>query len=290
MAGADLTRPRPVNVAIVAYHAADRLDRTLAALGTSASVTVVDNSQSDDVRTVAERHGAAYVRRPGNDGFAAGVNEALRRFLDGPPTDVLLLNPDARLGGGDIDVLAAALARDDRLAAVSPRLVDGRGDPQRVLWPFPSPQHAWLEAVGLARWQTGPRYAVGAALLLRWEALREVGLFDERFFLYAEEADWQRRATQHGWRSAVVEQVTATHDGAATSSDPHRRELIFHTAHELYIRKWFGSSGWQLYRAAVVLGAVARAGVLRGGRRRSAAGRALVYLRGPARALERYAS
>lgn len=285
-----MTVARRVEVVVVAYHAADRLDRTLSALGGELSLTVVDNSQSDDVQRVAERHDAAYVRTSRNAGFAVGVNEALRRVLVGRPADVLLLNPDARLSPGDVEMLCESLARDERLAAVSPLLVDDAGQPQRALWPFPSPLHAWLEAVGLARWQGGPRFAVGTALLLRWEALRDVGLFDERFFLYAEETDWQRRASQRGWRSALAEQATAAHEGAATSTDPRRRELLFHAAHERYVRKWYGEGGWQIYRAAAVLGAVVRAGILRGGRRRSAATRALIYLRGPVHALERYGS
>jgi GT2 family glycosyltransferase len=238
---------------------------------------------------VAQRHGATYLRRARNDGFAAGVNEALSRLLAGPPTDTLLLNPDARIAGADVGRLARALADDEGLAAVSPRLADEQGEQERALWPFPSPLHAWLEAVGLARWQGGPRFAVGTALLLRWEAVRDVGLFDERFFLYAEEADWQRRAAERGWRSALVEEATATHDGAGTSSDARRRELLFHAGQETYVRKWHGAGGWQAYRAAVVAGALVRAGLLRGERRRTAAARALIYLRGPAHSLGRAA-
>jgi len=137
--------------------------------------------------------------------------------------------------------------------------------------------------MGLGRIPSSKRSVIGAVLLLRAEALREVGLFDERFFLYAEEADWQRRATALGWTSAVCDEITATHVGAGTSSDLARRELLFHAAQETYIRKWFGSAGWGSYRLGTVLGAAARAIVLRGTRRSEAARRAKVYLRGPRR-------
>ena len=120
-------------------------------------------------------------------------------------------------------------------------------------------------------------------MLLRWEALQQVGELDERFFLYGEETDWQRRAAQLGWRAALVPDVVAIHDGAGSSDDPRRREVLFHAAQETYIRKWYGSRGWWAYRAAACVGATARAVALSGDRRAEAARRARLYVRGPRR-------
>ena len=80
-------------------------------------------------------------------------------------------------------------------------------------------------------------------MLLRWEALQQVGELDERFFLYGEETDWQRRAAQLGWTAALCPDVVAVHDGAGSSDDPSRREVLFHAAQETYIRKWYGRRG-----------------------------------------------
>ncbi len=275
---------RRVHVVVVAYHGADELDRALATVGGEAALTVVDNSQSEAVRSVCEQKGARYLRTSGNLGFGAGVNVALREIVAGEPCDVLLLNPDAMLPGGAVGKLAAALEADSRACALAPALVRPSGRPQRSLWPFPTPRHAWLEALGLSRLERGPSFAVGTVLLLRWEALHEVGLFDERFFLYAEETDWQRRAHEHGWHAALCEDVVATHVGGAASEDPARRERLFYAAQELYIRKWYGPGGWLLYRLAVIAGAAVRALVLPRSRRAEAGRRLLVYLRGPRRA------
>ena len=117
---------------------------------------------------------------------------------------------------------------------------------------------------------------IGAVLLLRAEALHDIGLLDERFFLYAAETDWQRRADALGWTSDVCDDVVATHIGAGASLDPMLRETLFHVAHENYIRKWFGTSGWESYRAATVIGSVARAIVLRGPRRSEASSRGYI--------------
>ena len=275
---------RDIHAVVVAYGGADQLPGCLGALERAVAVTVVDNSSSRDVRAVALDQGAAYVDAGTNLGFAAGVNLVLRSLVNGPPRDILLLNPDAVLTRGQLELLAAHLhlPGNERLAAVSPRLVDTNGSVQRVLWPFPSPARAWLDALGVGSLRSRSAFVIGAVLLLRWEAVQEVGMFDERFFLYAEETDWQRRAVERGWRSRVCADSVAHHVGAGTSDDPRRREALFHAAQEIYVRKWHGQFGWLFYRLGVLAGAVVRAIVLRGDRRAEACRRALLYLRGPA--------
>jgi GT2 family glycosyltransferase len=270
---------------VVAYHAPGDLDRSLAAFDNAAPVTVVDNSSSPTVRAVAERHGAEYIDAEANVGFAAGVNIALRRFDGRTETDILLLNPDAMLAPRDLHRLSEFLHRlgNERVAAVSPRLVGSDGESQRVVWPFPTPGRAWAEAAGFGGLPAKQTFVIGAVLLLRWKAIHEVGLFDERFFLYAEETDWQRRANALGWRSAVCTGAVAEHIGAGTSESPLRREALFHAGQETYIRKWHGRTGWWLYRCAACCGAAGRALVLRGEPRANAARRALLYIRGPRR-------
>jgi len=272
-------------VVVVAYHGADALATCLGSVPPGLEITVVDNSSSDDVHRVASARGASYVNPGRNLGFAAGVNLALRRFGRLPSHDVLLLNPDATLADGCLEKLFDFLHGTDgtNVGAVSPRLFDASGHEERVAWPFPSPGRAWAEAAGLGRRRSGGAFVIGAVLLLRGEALADVGLFDERFFLYAEETDWQRRAYSRGWSSAVCATATATHQGAGTSTDPLRREALFHAAHETYMRKWYGAGGWAAYRCAACLGAAGRALLLKGDRRAAAAMRARIYLCGPRR-------
>jgi GT2 family glycosyltransferase len=276
---------RALHAVVVAYHAPERLDACLANLEDTVEVTVVDNSSSPSVGDIARQRGAEYLDAGQNLGFGAGVNLALRRLVEGDPRDVLLINPDALIGARDLRLLTdyLHLSANGRVAAVSPRLVDDLDAEQRAVWPFPTPARAWAEAFGLGRLPARHRFVVGAVLILRWEAILEVGLFDERFFLYAEETDWQRRALELGWSSRLCTAAVASHVGAGTSTDPSRRETLFHAAQETYIRKWHGPMGWWLYRAAACLGASARATVLVGERRAEASRRALLYFRGPRR-------
>jgi GT2 family glycosyltransferase len=277
---------RTLHVVVIAYGGAGELDASLRALEGAYPVTVVDNSSSGEVSAVAGRHGADYVDPGANLGFGAGVNVALRRLEQAPPDYVLLLNPDAILEPTELARLIAFLERPEssRVAAASPELVDLPGNRQRVEWPFPTPWRAWVDAAGLGRRLPARRkFVIGAVLVVRWSAIREVGLFDERFFLYAEETDWQRRAAELGWRSALFADATAVHSGAAASQSPARREALFHAGQETYIRKWFGRRGWWIYRAAAGAGAAARSLLLRGERQTAARMRVRLYVRGPRR-------
>ncbi len=271
---------RPLEIVVVAYGQPALLSEALAPLG-SFSITVVDNSSSPAVREVVDAAGARYVDPQRNGGFAAGVNEGLR-WVD-PRADVLLLNPDAVIGPDDVWALRDALLAQPDLASVGAAQVDSTGCSSRVEWPFPSPVAAWVEAAGLGRLRKDA-YVIGSVLLLRREAIDHVGPFDdERFFLYAEETDWAYRATRLGWRHASVPATRALHVGAATSTDPSRREGHFHAAQEIYLRKHYGTVGWQVARAAQLVGSLARSVVLTGDRGRAARLRVRLYGAGPRR-------
>lgn len=268
-------------VVVVAYHAPEMLQQALSSLPPELPVFIVDNSSSAAVQAVAVECGATYDDPGSNLGFAAGVNRGVALLsVDLPEADVLLLNPDAVLPSGAVEVLSRELHAKPRRAAVAPALLDPDGGSQRAVWPWPSPWGAWLDASGLGRLRRGGRWLVGAVLLLNRQALDELGTFDERFFLYAEETDWQRRAARAGWELSLVPEVSVHHVGAGTSSDSLHRERLFHAAQETYIRKWFGGPGWATYRTAVLLGALVRV-VVPGPQRASARLRLRLYARGP---------
>lgn len=273
-----------VEVLVVAYGPPAQLDECLEALGAGFTVTIVDNSSLGDTRRVAEAHGARYLDAGANLGFAGGVNRGLADLAERGATvaDVLLLNPDARIDGDSIHRMQERLRSARRIAAVGAMQTEpGSGRPVRVWWPFPTPWGAWIEAIGLGSLRRSHGFAIGSVLLLRAEAIRQVGVLDERFFLYAEEVDWQFRARKRGWTIEVAD-VTASHEGAGTGGDPMVREAHFYGSAERYIRKHYGALGWQLYRAANVAGATVRGLLLPGTRGADARRRRNTFVHGPA--------
>jgi glycosyltransferase involved in cell wall biosynthesis/GT2 family glycosyltransferase len=279
----DPTISRNPEVLVVAYGSPDLLAGCLDALGRDFPVTIIDNSSLPETRAVAEARGAHYVDAGSNLGFARGVNLGLATISKrGDPTaDVLLLNPDARINEAGVRQMQHELGRSPRVAAVGATQKDPtNASPVRVWWPFPTPWGAWIEAMGLGRLRTHHGFAIGSILLMRNAALRQLGPLDERFFLYAEETDWQYRAHLHGWTIAVAD-VEATHEGGGTGGDPSVREAHFFGSTERYLRKHYGPAGWQAYRMATLLGAVARGIVLRGDRGLAARRRRDIFARGP---------
>lgn len=274
-------------VLVVAYGSPDELDGCLTELGGELPVTVVDNSSLERTRDVTLRHGARYVDAHSNVGFAGGVNLGLRALRDAglEDRDVLLLNPDARLAPEGVRRMQELLHSGPRIAAVGATQTDpASGHDVRVWWPFPTPWGAWVEAVGLGGLRQRHDFAIGSALLLGAAALAALGPLDERFFLYAEETDWQRRARSAGWDIRVAD-VRATHVGAGTGGDPAVREGHFYASAERYVRKHFGAGGWQLYRTANILNAAARSFALNGDRADAARRRLRLFMRGPVAAL-----
>ncbi len=271
-----------IEVVVVAFGAPELLEDCLTRLGRTFPVVIVDNSSDAQVRAVAESHGATYVDPGGNLGFGAGVNVGLSHLCQ-PLHDVLLLNPDAQITAEAVGQLQQCLHAERDLGCVAPAQRDRSGEEARVGWPFPTPGGAWVEAVGLGSLRRRNDFMIGSVLLLRSAALADVGRFDERYFLYAEETDWQRRARDLGWRSALCPDVTAIHVGAGTGGDAMERDVHFHASHERYMRKHFGTTGWTVYRTGVMVGALIRGLVLPGTRGKHAAIRFHLYRRGPCR-------
>ena len=183
--------------------------------------------------TSRSRHGAEYVDAGANLGFAAGVERRAAASPRGQPGDVLLLNPDAGSRRTASTAWRSSCTRPSTRVGASHRGLSTATDASSA-----SPGRSRRRS--RCGWGPRPRavraradFVIGAVLLLRWEALQQVGELDERFFLYAEETDWQRRAAELGWtcsRSArtpsqrTTAQARATTRAAAKcSSMPPRR-------------------------------------------------------------------
>ena len=111
----------PMHVVIVAYGSPLLLESCLRALGDGFEVVIVDNSSSENVSALAGLHSCRYIDPGTNIGFAAGINRAIAEL--GPDHgDLLLLNPDARIGGDVVRRLQDELRSPghDRVACVSP--------------------------------------------------------------------------------------------------------------------------------------------------------------------------
>ncbi len=139
--------------------------------------------------------------------------------------------------------------------------------------------------VGLGRLQADGRrdagFRVGTLLLLR----AEVGPFDKRFCLHAEEEGRPRPPRRAGWEVTCRPNLLALHQlagtGCGTISDPVLREALFHCGTKTYAHTWHGALGWQSYRATAVVAARLRSARPPPGARRHTLVLAALHARGP---------
>jgi N-acetylglucosaminyl-diphospho-decaprenol L-rhamnosyltransferase len=222
-----------VTVSLVNTNSRELLLACLESLrGTDVEIVVLDNASEDgsaaavrgrfpDVRLIEQRHRA---------GFGANHNVVIRATTG---RYVFVLNEDTTSEDWGFERMVAHLDANPWVAALGPRLVYPDGRPQASAWRFPSPAAAALGLLTLGRagiLQSGGSetrdvdWAMAAALLVRREALDEVGLFHEEFFIYSEETDLLRRLRRAGWRTQYFPHVTVVHHESQFSAGiPERR-------------------------------------------------------------------
>lgn len=222
--------------AIVSWNCHDPLARCLAALRLARCPAVVaDNASTDGTPEMVHRDfpDAELLPMPGNVGFAAGTNAAVRHILaTRPETDartILLLNPDTVLPGETLAAMEEALAAQPDLGAVGPAIVNPDNSPQAYAFGS-DPSVGYLLRRGFNRlfrhrplhdWgdphDSSPDWLTGACILARGDVFRRDGLFfDEGYFLYFEDNDWCLRLRRHGWRLLRLAGHRCVHEGGAS--------------------------------------------------------------------------
>ena len=273
--------PPRLSVIIVSYNTRDMTLDCLRVLQSelrelTAEVFVVDNASTDGSAD-AVREAFPEVRliaNPRNAGFGAANNLALAQARG---HYLLLLNTDAFPRPGAVGMLIDYLERHPTVGVVGPRLLYKDGSLQQSCFRFPTPLGAWAENVGLTRvlrhhaafddyrgWDHAIErevdFVIGACLLLRRKVYERVGGFDERFFMYQEEADWQRRVHEAGWTVAFTPSAEAVHlAGASGRAEPVRISGHFFESLDKYVLKHHGVLGFLLVRSAMLVGCSARA-------------------------------
>ncbi len=218
--------PWRISIVIVAHNSAPDLATCLASLPQAAprsrlDIIAVDNGSRDASADILIASGATVLREQSNIGFAAAVNKAMRQ-VDTPLA--LLLNPDVEAHCGAIDRLADAADAHPRTPVFGGRTLtrDGHENTSNA-WAAITPLSSLFGAVGLsAVWPRSPFFnpeeipqwdrqtdrevdvATGCALLVRTEVFQSSGGFDERYWLYGEEAEWQARLRASGYPPALV--------------------------------------------------------------------------------------
>lgn len=258
--------PPEIAAILVNYNAGGELARALRSIademvGRSWEAFVVDNASSDGSGASVANFApmVQLVQNTANVGFSRGVNQGLAAST--APL-LLIMNPDCRLVAGAVAALRSVLDARPDCAIVGPRILnpDGsvqgsaRGDPDMLtglfgrtallgrLVPFlPAAKRNVVaeEAIRSGEQSVVVDWLSGACMLARRTALEQVRGFDERFFLYWEDADLCRRLRLHGHHVRYVPSATAIHRVGQSSRTArtfairafHRSAYLYYATH-----------------------------------------------------------
>lgn len=242
-----MNHPPTVLTVLLNYRTADMTLRALEVAvretaGIAGAITVVDNDSRDGsyekIRDTVAARGWDRVRVVAsgrNGGFGAGNNVAIRLGLpDGSTPDfVYLLNSDAFPEPGSIQVLLDAMLADPRLGFAGGHTFGQDGAFHNTAFRFPSIQSEFetaavtgvisrllrrhIVAIPEPAASMDVDWLAGASLMIRRQVLDDIGLFDERYFLYFEETDLCLRARRAGWGARYVKDSRIMHIGSVST-------------------------------------------------------------------------
>jgi GT2 family glycosyltransferase len=244
-------------------------------------VTVVDSGSPDATpEMVAREFPWVRLMREANIGFSAANNLVLR---EDEAEAVLLLNPDTEVYAGTLDAARARLRSDPEIGMVGVKLVTESGELDHACKrSFPTPLSALAHFTGIGRGEgasaalsqyratdlgddePGEVDAVnGAFMLCRAEAVREVGLLDEGYWLYMEDLDWCHRFWDAGWKVFYEPAGVALHvkGGSSASRRAPKQEIAFHRGMGRFYRRFDAPEHNPLLNTAVYAGIGAKLAV-----------------------------
>ncbi|HEY3297206.1 MAG TPA: glycosyltransferase family 2 protein [Armatimonadota bacterium] len=270
------------SIAIVNWNTRDLLDQCLHSVyETSAGYTfetiVVDNASEDGSdQMIAEKYQAVnLVRNHMNMGFAAGCNLA---FKHSAGRYFILLNSDTIVLDNALNELVKFMDARPDAGAAGCKLLNRDGTLQRSCSRFPGLLTETLDALYLSKlfpksrffgqysmsyWNFGSTrevdFAGGSCLIVRREAIEEIGLLDEGFFMYTEEADWCYRMWMHDWKVYYYPKAQIVHLGGE-SARKYGSDILVHlyASRNRFIRKHKGAAASAIHRGIVTLGALLR--------------------------------
>jgi N-acetylglucosaminyl-diphospho-decaprenol L-rhamnosyltransferase len=264
-----MTSDEPIlSVVVVSWNTADLLEACLRSCltqqGLDPEIVVVDNASDDDsvarargfapaVRVLANRH---------NPGFASANNQGIRECRG---RYVALLNPDTVVPPGTFAALAGFLDARPRAGACGPRLTNPDGTPQAFSHgDDPTPGYLLRRAANrvlhrrpMHDWGPGePRrvdWVAGTCLVVRRAALEQVGLLDEKFFMYFEDNDWCLRFRRHGWEVWFDPSVEIVHLGGQSFRRNPKVVGVYDRSLRYFYRKHYGPAHRLWLRLALPL-------------------------------------
>jgi len=231
----------------------------------SIEIWLVDNASTDgSVEAVKRTYpDVQVVQNKKNMGFAAANNQAFHRMQG---RYALLLNTDTLLTRGAVEMIYEFMEDNPKVGMACGQLLNKDGSKQNSIANFPSLisllcNESLLQILLPKRYPSkrkeysGPievDSCIGACLMVRGKAMKEVGTFDESYFFFFEETDWAYRMNQAGWKVCFVPSAQIYHFQGQTVGHQARSRILYYGSRYKYFKKWHHDS-YDLIRLIVFI-------------------------------------
>lgn len=273
-----------LSVIIVNYNVKYFLEQAILAAqkackGLDADIWVVDNHSSDgSVEMLRERFPEVHlIANTENTGFSRANNQAIKASTG---KYVLLLNPDTVVAEDTFEKVIAFMEQKPKVGGLGIRMLDGSGnflkESKRGL---PTPAVAFYKMFGLsAIFKNNRRFGqyhlsfldekqnhpvdvlAGAFMCMRRSVLDEIGLLDEKYFMYGEDIDLSYRIRLAGYENWYFAQSSIIHyKGESTKKDSIKYVRVFYQAMAIFARQYFSPGSARLFGWLIEGGIVFRA-------------------------------
>jgi GT2 family glycosyltransferase len=249
-----------LSLSIVLYKTSRTdIDNCLGSLdrvGTELRIYIIDNSPSNELKSAFGGSNVVYYHNPSNPGFGAAHNVGLRMSADEGFDYHLVLNADIAFSEDVITPMIEYMDAHPDVGQMMPRVKNPDGTLQRLCKLVPTPADLLFRRLvpstvltdrqrrfemrdsGYERTMFVP-FLSGCFMLLRNSVIKEVGGFDERFFMYSEDIDLTRRIADR-YDTLFFPHVGVTHGYAAASRKSARMFII----HAVNVSRYFNKWGW----------------------------------------------
>jgi GT2 family glycosyltransferase len=226
--------------------------------GISREVIVVDNGSQDGSGNEVKKvfpfiH---LIENKKNNGFAKAVNQGLQKASG---KYALLLNPDTRVKHGTIERLVSFMDSNSNIGVAGGQLLNSDGSRQNSIANFPSLSTELLNKSFL-RWLFPEKFpgkekdypepievdsVIGACMMVRRDAIDQVGLLDEDYFLFLEETDWCYQMKRVGWKIYHVPDAEVYHfQGKSAEKEKRKARVEYFRSRYYFFKKNKGKLQW----------------------------------------------
>jgi GT2 family glycosyltransferase len=248
-----------LSIALVSWNNREYVDQCLRSIDEAIvdlkyEIIVADHGSSDGTLEMLEEFfpDVVVIRNEENLGVARGNNQCIQKSKG---RHILILNNDTVVNHDSITAMVDFLDEHPDAGAVGGNLLNPDGSLQSSFCYFPTLKEEFLIVSHLGKRfnPIHPSYQEiwpevrevdwmsSASILVRREAIEDIGLIDEEYFIYSDETDWQYRLWQSGWKVYYLPEVTTIHYGGGSFEPGSRRFTLVYRGRMLFARKHYGA-------------------------------------------------